>query len=196
MSTRAIVVSGLLGSSLRPAAATPATRRPGSRTNSSAGTSSSSSRASVDGSRSEASGSRIFETGAIVARWLSNTQRTFTWPLQNRSVSPVLRIRSIRQSSAVRHQTRSWLRSPSTSARFAKASLSGTWRLPVLSTCPDQATPADCCTRLASSTALTVDSLVGRAATSTGTAIRRAAVTATISQRALTRSPARSPPRP
>ena len=48
-----------------------------------------------------------------------------TAPAGNRSVSPVLRMRSTRQSSSLRHQTRNLLVSPRRSARLANDSLTG-----------------------------------------------------------------------
>ena len=140
----------------------------------------------MGGSRSDASGSRISETRETVARSDSKTQRTDRCPCRNRSVSPVLRIRSTRQSSALRHQTRSRLFSPSNWARLTNESLSGTCRVPEVSTYPDQATPTEPCISRASSTAETSDAGTGRAAIATGVPTSTAAVTSTISQRALT----------
>ena len=140
----------------------------------------------MGGSRSDASGSRISETVEIVARSDSKTQRTDRCPCRNRSVSPVLRIRSTRQSSPLRHQTRSRLFSPSSWARLTNESLSGTCRVPTVSTYPDQATSAEPCISRARSTADTLEVDVGRAAIATGMPTSTAAVTSTISQRALT----------
>jgi hypothetical protein len=56
-------------------------------------------RAAAKPSRSAASGSRILETGEYVAVSDSKTQRMVYPCCRNRSVSPVLRIRSTRQSS-------------------------------------------------------------------------------------------------
>ena len=143
MSTRATLVARSAGVRRTPAAAIPATRRGGSADSSSSRTPCSISRARVGGSRSEASGSRISETGVIVATSDSNTQRIMVGPRRIRSVSPVLRIRSIRQSSAARHHTRRSLSSPSSWASPTKESLSGTCRAPEVSTYPDHGRSAE-----------------------------------------------------
>ncbi len=75
MSTRSTVEAGSTGSSRRPAASTPATRRAGSRVSSESGTPVSANWARVIGTRSETSGSRTSDTGALTAVWDSNSQR-------------------------------------------------------------------------------------------------------------------------
>ncbi len=196
MSTRATVLSGSAGTSRRPGASRPAIRRTGSRDSSSGRTPWSINRANVGGSRSEASGSRIRETGVIVAVSDSKTQRTIIGPCRNRSVSPVLRTRSIRQCSAVRHQTRSSLSSPRSWARPTKESLSGNWSPPEVSASPDQAMSPEAWMRPASSVADTSLSAAGRWRTPNGTAISTAAVTSTITQRAVMLASVGAPPQP
>ena len=169
-----------------PAAAIPATRRAGSADSSASRTPCSIIRARVGGSRSEASGSRISETGEMVATSDSNTQRISAGPLRIRSVSPVLRIRSIRQSSAARHQTRRSLSSPSSWASPTKESLSGTCRAPVVWTYPDQGWSAEAWIRATRSAGAIPGSATGRACHTTGTPTSAAAATSTTSQRALT----------
>jgi hypothetical protein len=163
----------------------PATRRVGSRPSSSSRAPCRSPRARVGGSRSEASGSRISETGEKVAVCDSKTQRMEYPCCRNRSVSPVARIRSTRQSSALRHHTRSWVFSPSICASVANDSLSGTCSVPEVSTYPDQPTSADCLTRPASSTAGMSEGVAGRVPITTGVATSAAAVNSTTSQRAV-----------
>ncbi len=184
MSTWAIVVAGSCGVSRRPGASMPATRRVGSRLSSLSRTPCMSSRARVGGSRSEASGSRILETGVYVAVSDSKTQRMVYPRCRNRSVSPVLRIRSTRQSSAVRHHTRSLVFSPSIWASVANDSLSGTCSVPDVSTYPDHATSADCRTRPASSAPVVSEGAAGLDPMAIGVATSAAAVNSTTSQRA------------
>ena len=105
------------------------------------------------GRRRRAAGSP--RPGEIVATSDSNTQRIMIGPRRIRSVSPVLRIRSIRQSSAARHHTRRSLSSPSSWASPTKESLSGTCRAPEVSTYPDHGRSADAWMRATRSAGLT-----------------------------------------
>ena len=186
MSTWAMLVALSAGRRRTPAASIPATRRAGSWDSSSARTPCSISRARVGGSRSDASGSRISETGEIVAVSDSKTQRIMLGPRRIRSVSPVLRIRSIRQSSAARHHTRRSLSSPSSWASPTNESLSGSCR-----GCPRSRRDPTSRRRRRPGCAgpgrrgLTPGSAAGRAVTATGMPISAAAVTSTTSQRAV-----------
>ena len=187
-STWSRVVAGSCGVSRTPAASIPAIRRAGSEVSSSLRDPWSRVRPKVGGSRSEASGNLIFETGVTVAVSDSKTQRIETVPLRNRLVSPVLRIRSTRQWSGPLHQTRSRLVSPSSRARLAKESLSGTCSVPEVSANPDHGTAADRSIRSARSSAAMLIGCAGRASTASGVPTSTAAASSTTSQRALMRA--------